>query len=162
MHIENVQLKHKTQDLLNQKEIASRAALADQQKKTSTLLQGKQKVIQRQRSEIKEFQELAFDVSAEYHELTKNSANTTRESQKKIAALEDTVNKRLLKSKAAQEMVHKLKDRLEELQEELGMQLIEAHEMIHELREQLARKTEEAEEFELMSQLAREDFSNFR
>ena len=55
MHIENVQLKHKTQDLMNQKEIASRAALADQQKKTSTLLQGKQKVVQRQRSEIKEF-----------------------------------------------------------------------------------------------------------
>eukprot|EP00956_Cyclotella_meneghiniana_P001704 scaffold1864_cov60-Cyclotella_meneghiniana.AAC.3 len=158
MHIQNVQLKQKTQDLLNQKDIASRNALAEHRKKTSSLLQQKQEVIQQQRGQIKDYQELAFDVSVEHQEISKDNVKLS----KKLAAVEDVSKQRLLKSKAAKEMVDKLKGDLEETQEELGMQLIEAHEVIHELREQLARKTEEAEEFELMSRLAQEDLASFR
>ena len=40
------------------------------------------------------FQELAFDVAAEHNELSKLSAKTTKEAQKKAAAAEEWKSKR--------------------------------------------------------------------
>ena len=77
MYIQNVQLKQKTQDVLNQKDIERRYALTEQRKKTSSLLQKKQEVIQHQRGQIKDYQELAFDVSVEHKEMSKATRSNT-------------------------------------------------------------------------------------
>eukprot|EP00956_Cyclotella_meneghiniana_P045731 scaffold382094_cov79-Cyclotella_meneghiniana.AAC.1 len=158
LYIQSLHQKKAHQEALEKKDIAAAAALAEQRKKTAELLQQKQEVIKQKSAELKDYQELAFEVSVEHQAMSKDTAKLS----KKLAAVEDVAEKRLLKSKAAKEMVSKLKGDLEETQEELGIQLIEAHEIIHDLREQLARKTEEAEEFELMANLAGEDLANFR
>eukprot|EP00956_Cyclotella_meneghiniana_P019311 scaffold32996_cov35-Cyclotella_meneghiniana.AAC.4 len=141
LYFQSLRQKQAHQEALDKKDVAVAAALADHRKKSAALLQQKQEVIKQQSAELKDYQELAFEVSVEHQEMSKATAKLS----KKLAAVEDVAEKRLLKSKAAKEMVNRLKGDLEETQEELGIQLIEAHEMIHDLREQLARKTEEAE-----------------
>jgi response regulator of citrate/malate metabolism len=90
---------------LDQKDIACHQALAlaAQRLKTSTLLVEKQQKMNQQQNHLEGIQELAFDVVVKHDELSKLTAKTTKEAQKKAAA-EETATKRLLKYKQDRQM----------------------------------------------------------
>eukprot|EP00956_Cyclotella_meneghiniana_P019145 scaffold32561_cov32-Cyclotella_meneghiniana.AAC.6 len=96
LYIQSLRQKQAHQEALAKKDVTAAAALADQRKKTATLLQQKQEVIKQQSAQLKDYQELAFEVSVEHQEMSKATAKL---SKKKLAAVEDVAEKRLLKSK---------------------------------------------------------------
>ena len=89
MHIENIHLKQAAKVALDQKDIACHQALAAQQLNASTLIAEKQRMINHQQKELKDIQELAIDVADEHNDLSKLSAKTTKEAQKKAAVAEE-------------------------------------------------------------------------
>ena len=154
MHIENIRLKQTAKVALDQNDIAWHQALAAQRLKTSTLIAEKQQKMNQQQKELEGVQELAIDVAEEHNQLSKICAKTTKEAEKKAAAAEEIVSKRLLKYKDATAEINALRDDLEATKDELSFFLDEAFEEILHLREQLQRKQEEADEFEVLAHLA--------
>ena len=103
--------------------------------------------------DLKEYQDFAFEMSAEHEDIAKTSSQF----QKKAAAAEETATKRLDKNKDAQRTISSLREQLDDTRDELCTQLDEAFEEIRALTQELARKTEEAEELEVLAHLAGRD-----
>jgi hypothetical protein len=119
------------------------------------------RTIKKLQADVKDMEELAFDVALEHHETTKEAASSAKQAEKKIASLHAAAEKRLDKYKQTKAKADELKDAIVETKEEMESDLIKARNEIRLLKEQLLRKTEEAEEFELMVELAREDIDKF-
>jgi hypothetical protein len=79
----------------------------------------------------------------------------------KIITLQATADKRLEKYKQTKAKADELNDALNETKEKMTEELLDARTQIRQLKEELLRKTEEAEELQLMSDLAREDVDKF-
>lgn len=113
-------------------------------------------MIRQLQGEVQQYQELAFEVAAEHEDMSKTSSLAL----KKAAAADETAKKILLKTKDAAARIDSLQDEFDDFREEMDIRLVEAHEEILSLKQELARKTEEVEEFEVLSYLASRDLDD--
>lgn len=132
------------------------ASVAEYKKKSSAALLKKNEMIRQLQGEVQQYQELAFEVAAEHEDMSKTSSLAL----KKAAAADETAKKILLKTKDAAARIDSLQDEFDDFREEMDIRLVEAHEEILSLKQELARKTEEVEEFEVLSYLASRDLDD--
>jgi glutamate-1-semialdehyde aminotransferase len=103
---------------------------------------------------------LAFDVADEHLKASKQATSSAKDSETKMAALQATTDERLEKLekyKQTKAKADELKVGLNETTEKMAEELLDARTQTRRLKEELLRKTEEAEELQLMLDLARED-----
>ena len=137
---------------LTEVQLKASAAISDVRKKSAvTASQLKQKD-----ELIGGYQEMAMEVSEEFSSLSK----TYRKTASTMKDLETTATKRLLKTKDASRTISELREQLDDTQEELCIQLDEAFEEIRSSTQELERKTEEAEEWEVLAHLAGRDIDD--
>jgi chromosome segregation ATPase len=140
MHQEKLDVIKTTKLALDEKDISHAQAIADVKKQSAAMIDTKKREIRVLKSDVKDYQDLAFEVAEEYDVAAKGVTKVVKESEKKIAAIKSTAAKRLDNLKQTQERESGLRERLDSVKETYENQLAAAQAEITKLKDELGEK----------------------
>ena len=117
MHQEKLDVIKTTKLALDEKDISHAQAIADVKKQSAAIIDTKKREIRVLKSDVKDYQDLAFEVAEEYETAAKGVTKVVKDSEKKIAAIKSTADKRLDTVKATEERESQLREQLDSLKE---------------------------------------------
>jgi chromosome segregation ATPase len=117
MHQEKLDVIKTTKLALDEKDISHAQAIADVKKQSAAIIDTKKREIRVLKSDVKDYQDLAFEVAEEYETAAKGVTKVVKDSEKKIAAIKSTADKRLDTVKATKERESQLREQLDSLKE---------------------------------------------
>jgi chromosome segregation ATPase len=157
MHQEKLDVIKTTKLALDEKDISHSQAIADVKKQSASVIDRKISEFWELKSDIKDYHELAFEVAEEYETAAKGVTKVVKDSEKKIAAIKSTSNKRLDTVKATKECESQLREQLDSLKETYKDRLAVAQAAISMLKKEVGDNADVISGLEQEIQKARKE-----